>query len=396
MKIALGIEHLDPRRGGAEKYGWELSHWLADNGHELDVFTCSAPGNASEKINIHLLDVKKARGRSRQERFSAAFSDAVSGRGYDIVNGFNHVHPGDLLMLHGGVHRAFEYFNALSAPSSFARSLKRFSYKVFPKYAALRHNEVLQFGDPARRFACVSERIARDMETYFPSCRGRVHVVRLGLDATAGDAADTGEHRSNRRAALDLPPDALIGLFVSHNFRLKGLHDLIRCLPLVQKKLDRELVVVVAGRGHAGSYIRLARKTGVAGSVRFVGPVEKMNSLYAVADALLHPTYYDSCATVCLEAMAHGLPVMTSRNNGASELMEEGTGSTLVEMPCSRQELADAVSKVFSDGYREAARAHHPAMIAPYTPERSYRTMLGIYEQIVNEKTRRAQEILDI
>ena len=79
--------------------------------------------------------------------------------------------------------------------------------------------------------------------------------------------------------------------------------------------------LVVAGSGDPGPFRRLAASLGVSARVHFLGLRSDVTSLYAAADLLVLPTRYDPFANACLEAMAAGLPVATTRQNGASELL---------------------------------------------------------------------------
>ena len=158
MKIAFAIEHFSPDQGGAEQYAWGFAKWLVDTGHELDVFTFAAPRHATFVSGLHVLELAGGRA-TRQKNMARALQAALARRRYDVVQGFNHVRPCDVLRLGGGVHLAFEHYNALSASSWLARNVRAWSYRALPHYRAVRENEALQFDDPRRRFIAVSRRV---------------------------------------------------------------------------------------------------------------------------------------------------------------------------------------------------------------------------------------------
>ena len=70
----------------------------------------------------------------------------------------------------------------------------------------------------------------------------------------------------------------------------------------------------------AGAFARLAKDLGLSDRVRFVGYCPDVRDAYFASDFLVHPTFYDPCSNVVLEALACGLPVITTRDNGAAEL----------------------------------------------------------------------------
>ncbi len=136
----------------------------------------------------------------------------------------------------------------------------------------------------------------------------------------------------------------------------------------------------IGGRsGKVGALPCSGEGLGVADHVCFAGPMHEPMRGYAAADALVHPTYYDACATVCLEAMACGLPVATSRNNGAVAYLEDGVGGVLFEMPCTRGVLGRALTRVLTDEIRVAALGDNPERIRPWTPGRSFSEVLAWY-----------------
>lgn len=386
MRIAFAIEHFDPAHGGAERYAWGLAQWLVARGHALDVYTLRADAETLPGVRVRQLDLSDARGRSRQARFAAALGSALAGEDYDVVQGFNHVWPCDVLRLGGGVHLAFEAYNRLSLRCPALRRLRRWLDEFSPKNRALRENERCQFGDPHRHFIAVSERVAQDMTRFYPAVSGRVHVIRNGVDLRRFHPDAARAVRADARARWDLGADEVALLFVSNNHRLKGLPDLIRALPILRRELAQPFRLLVVGRGHCRPYRRLAARVGVAEQVRWCGPAADMLPVYAAADVLVHPSYYDSFGTVVLEAAACGLPVVVSRNAGVSELLENEPGSIVIDMPCPRDELARAIVRAVEPAFREAARSSQFEVARRNAVERNYEAVEALYVRVAREK----------
>jgi UDP-glucose:(heptosyl)LPS alpha-1,3-glucosyltransferase len=87
----------------------------------------------------------------------------------------------------------------------------------------------------------------------------------------------------------------------------------------------------VVGRDQIKPYVRLARELGVEDVISFEGPSGKIQEAYRQADLLVFPSLYDPFANVCLEALACGLPVLTTTTNGSSEILTEGQDGYVVE-----------------------------------------------------------------
>jgi len=156
-----------------------------------------------------------------------------------------------------------------------------------------------------------------------------------------------------REAAL--PEDGHLLLFAAHNFRLKGLKEALQGL----SRYGPSARLVVVGRGRKERYQKLCLMLGVEKRVHFLGARSDMNRIFRSADLLLHPTYYDPCSLVVLEALGSGVPVITTRCNGAAELMEGGKGGKVLDRPDDDEAMADALKAILDAGryasYQEEA-----------------------------------------
>ena len=395
MKIAFAIEHFSPRQGGAERYAWGLAHWLVRHGHSMDVLTTDALDEHHGQVAIRLLDVRPNPRNTRPARFAAAVAAVLRRQNnYDVVHAFNHAWPCDVLRLGGGVHLAFEKYNALSSGRPLQQILKTLSYRLLPRYRALRENERRQFDNPRRHFIAISQKVADDMVRFYPSSAGRIRVIRNGFDPAEYNPDLAARQRPEARARLGLTPETIALLFVSNNFRLKGLRDLIEALPLVSKQVAKPIKLLVVGRGDSHPFERLAAHHHVQDLTRFCGHAESLLDVYAAANVLAHPSYYDAFGFVCLEAMACGLPVVVSRNSGVSEIMKDGDGSVFVDMPCPREALADAIVRAADPLFLERAKTIQWQLARQYPIEKNYQLTLKLYEQVAVENSRRASGVI--
>lgn len=386
MRIAFAIEHFDPRQGGAEQYAWGLARWLVAGGHELTVFTTRAAPEADSFARVVTLrDPGGSRAR-RPLRVAAALHEALGGEAFDVVHGFNHMWPCNVLRLGGGVHLAFEACNALSEPNPLLRAFKVWSNRWSAKQRALRENELRQFDDPRRLFIAVSRRVADDMERFHPTCRGRVTVIHNGVDTAKYSPETVSEKRAASRSALGLHDDETVFLFASNNYRLKGLGHLLRALAELRRRDPAQPYrLLVAGRGRSKPYERLARGLGLGDAVQFLGP-GPMLERYAAADVLAHPSFYDAFGFVGIEAMACGLSVVCSTNCGVSEIMRDGDGACLFPMPCGTDRLADALARAATPEFRAAARVTNRAIALEHTIEGNYGRVLEVYRRAAESR----------
>jgi UDP-glucose:(heptosyl)LPS alpha-1,3-glucosyltransferase len=146
------------------------------------------------------------------------------------------------------------------------------------------------------------------------------------------------------------------------------------------------LRLLVIGNPRTERYERMAEQLGIAERVLFAGHCMEMRNVYFASDFLVHPTFYDPCSLVVLEAMACGLPAITSRCNGASELLGALGEDCVVNDPHDDKRLADSMRQ-FLDPTRRSACAGAARRIAfGWTFEHHYRQMLRIFEEAAARK----------
>ena len=154
------------------------------------------------------------------------------------------------------------------------------------------------------------------------------------------------EKRASSRSALGLTADELAILFVGSGWERKGLRFAIEA---VEACRDPRMRLLVAGKGNKSKYRSSA--------ARFLDVVEDLPGLYAAADIFLLPTIYDPFSNACLEAIAAGIPVITTGANGVSEIMQNETHGSLVNDPSDIGALAYALKFWSEPDRRIAARA---------------------------------------
>jgi UDP-glucose:(heptosyl)LPS alpha-1,3-glucosyltransferase len=137
----------------------------------------------------------------------------------------------------------------------------------------------------------------------------------------------------------------------------------------------------VIGRDRPERYERQAQRLGCPDLVRFVGGVADSVPYYAAADVYLHPTYYDPCSLVVLEALAGGLPVITTVHNGAGELMTPGVHGFVLADPTDVRSLVGHMEQLMDSTERSACSRRARELAEQHDLERNYREILAVYEE---------------
>ncbi len=227
-----------------------------------------------------------------------------------------------------------------------------------PKFWVHRAIEQRQYDqERTARYVAVSQMVRRHLEEFHHVPRHRIHVVPNAIDLHRVDVAQPGAVRCGFRNRLGFVPGDLIGLFVGHNFALKGLRPLITALGRRRRQdpSGRRIHLLVCGNGDTAPYIRLANRLGLRDEVHFLGFYPDVRETYWSSDFFAQPTYYDPCSLVVLEALACGLPVITTEQNGAGELMVDGKQGFILTSAGAESELINALDKMTDD--RTSARA---------------------------------------
>ena len=144
--------------------------------------------------------------------------------------------------------------------------------------------------------------------------------------------------------------------------------------------------VLIAGKGNPSSFLKLAKKLNVENKIFFAGESNKIEKFYAAGDIFVFPTLYDPFANVCLEAMACGLPVITTKMNGASEIIKNGRNGYVVEDYTSPGELAARITDLLPKDLRENMNACAFETAKQYTPSNNAARVEKLYENILKNK----------
>jgi UDP-glucose:(heptosyl)LPS alpha-1,3-glucosyltransferase len=115
----------------------------------------------------------------------------------------------------------------------------------------------------------------------------------------------------------------------------------------------------VAGKGRTEAYREMAARLGVADAVTWVAPRPDVERIYATADVVALPARYEPFGNVHLEALASGVPVLTSAATGGAEVVGDGVSGAVVATP-TPEEIARGLRGLResdADRLRVAARA---------------------------------------
>jgi UDP-glucose:(heptosyl)LPS alpha-1,3-glucosyltransferase len=386
MNIALCYENVNPARGGCETYIADLTRRLVADRHDVHLYACRLDAGAlPAALDFHRLAVPRGPRFLRPWRFGAACLAEMKRNHHDVSVGFDKTWGQDVLYPQGGLHAASADRNLRKHASTPLQLLARAAKLVDPaahSFARLERRQYLREDRPT--IVVNSEMVRRHFRQYYGIPSDQIHVVHAAVDPDRFHANDRPKIRQEWRERWGVTPDETAALFVAMNYRLKGLEPLLQAMAAVPAVTPLKLVVV--GHPKTSRYQRLAHRLGIADRVIFHGFCAVTRNAYFAADFLVHPTFYDPCSLVALEAMACGLPVVTTQFNGACELLPSQCTALTVADPHDRVALAASLVRLTEAGTRSAcARAARDAANA-WTFEDHYRKLLSILEQTAAAK----------
>ncbi len=379
MRVGLVIEQFDPRRGGVEQWTTQFAAALIARGHEVHIIARDfGPQTAAAPLVLHRLDEVHCR-----LGFARAAEDAVRSLNLDIVHDTGCGWHCDIFQPHGGSRRVAARQNILLAPH-WLQPIKRAVNSLSPRYRQFDALLKRQYADDGRTVVALSRRVAADLAEEHGVPEERIRLVYNGVDTQRFSPRHRSEFRQSLRARLGVCDEALLLLIVAHNFRLKGVPMLLQAMAAWRHSRPAHLVVV--GGKRLERYRRAARRLGVGAWVSFVGSVDDPVPYYAAADVYVHPTYYDPCSLVALEALAAGLPVLTSRENGVSELLEDGQEGFLLEKQGDSEEFLRRIAPLLDDDRRAAMGRAARRLAQRHSFDRNVDEMVAVYEEVLRER----------
>ncbi len=328
--------------GGAEAYLKRLAEGVAKAGHEIQLVTTNEwPDEEWPFGAIKRLATTTAMG------FADELEQIRPQLRCDVLFSLERVWSCDVYRAGDGVHRAW-----LARRAKFEVPLKRFVRGVSRKHRDLLQLEESLFGKrKAGRVVAASQMVVSEIKNLYGYPRDNIDIVRNGVPLDRFKF--NPDLREKSRAEFNLNQDHIALLFVGSGWERKGLLFAIEAMGLSKNKKMR---LLVAGRGDAKRYQTTRLRFWREDPVQFLGEIADLRAIYAAADIFILPTIYDPFSNACLEALASGLPVITTRSNGFSEIIEDNVHGSIVDNAANLIGLRDAIRFWSDSSRREAAK----------------------------------------
>ncbi len=318
------------KNGGLEKYTWQIAQDFCALGNQVTVLTSNVkdPTFSHPLLKVISFPIKHALSFLNILHFDQECNRFLAKHPTPIVfsldrNRFQtHIRAGN------GVHAAYLKHRCLEEGA-----LKTLSFTLNPLHRTILSLEKRAFEHPGLKTLFTnSEMVRREILRFYHLDPDKIRVVHNGT-AWHGQMSAFNDWESEKQKAQlqwKLDPTAYQFLFIGHNFRRKGLEKLLRALSLIKQE---HFQLCVVGSEKKLSYFQdLTKILHLSDKVFFVGPQKESTPFYQMADSIVIPSLYDPFANVTVEALAMGVFVISSRQNGGHEVLNSQNGSIIEDL----------------------------------------------------------------
>jgi len=368
MKIALVSIRYD-QKGGSERRTCHLASGLVRAGHELEIFAASVEDLEVEAV-VNIVPMSSGPSFMKVASFTKNVCRMLAERSdIDVVH--NQIRPftDGIVTVGGGCHA--QYLELSGKRLAFLNPLHRVVLDL--------ERERYRPGG-CRAVITNSEFAKKGILKHYPIPPDRVFVVYNGVDSNRFNPDKAGTMREELRSRYGFRGEPVL-LFLGSGFERKGLSTLVRAVSVLKDSADemKNAKVLVVGKDEPGRFRKLAKRLGVSDRVVFAGPTVTPEMYYGAADIFVLPTRYDPFSNAAMEAMACGLPVITTSTNGVSELIEHGVNGFILHEPEDHNALADMALLLADRAKREEMGQLARTTSLMYTWDNTLESTIEVY-----------------
>ena len=375
MKIAI-LRKKYTFHGGAEGFSQSLITQLSGEGHEVHIYAIAWTGEPpARNVYFHKVPAVTFNSFLRDLTFALSSKRQVARDHYDVIQSHDKTLYQDIYRAGDGCHsewlrqrwRRTGLFGRLSMLlNPYHWLILGLERSIFKKHRY-------------RKIMAISEMVKRNIIEHYGVPADDIVVIFNGVDLERFHPKNKERYRQEVRRQYGVTDTEFVTLFVGSGFERKGVKYLLEAAEL----LDVPVTIMIVGKGSEEKFRHGVRKQRVI----FCGPQKQIERYYAAADAFVFPTIYEPFGNVHLEALASGLPVITTKNSGASEVIEQGRNGFVVKAPEDIRAIAEGMQKLLDRDLLRAMAGEARRTAEKFTFERYTGEIMGLYSGIMKEKS---------
>ncbi len=382
-KIALALENFSRYGGGAESYAISLADFLLKNGWQVHYFGESWDSEPETAIFHKITIPKYLPAWLKLLLFALYHEREVKRQHFDVILGFGNTLYMNVYQSHGGVHWLSVKRRIYAEKNEIKRAIKRLIILISLKQWTRAWIESAPFRlYPRPRIVAISKMIKEDMSSFFSVNNEDIKVVYNGVDTSRYNQNLRHDHKGPLRRQFGIRADDVVFLFVSYDLKKKGIETLVEAVSQLKQMDNTNFRVIVVGGMPYKSVSRQIKAFDIDDKIIFTGPVRSIEAYYANSDVFVLPTYYDACSLVVIEAMASGLPSITTTSNGASGIINDGKDGYIISHPPRSLDLAKKMRLLLDDEKRHQMSWEALRTGRSYSEEKNHQEMMRILGEV--------------
>jgi UDP-glucose:(heptosyl)LPS alpha-1,3-glucosyltransferase len=386
-KIAFAMEKFSRYAGGAESYAVSLATTLIKNGWEIHLFgeKWDAEPQDAHFHEIHIPKFLPA--WIKLLLFALKHKKFIKQNNYDVIMGFGNTIYMNVYQSHGGVHQLSTARKVYSEKNPLLRAIKRILIFLSVKQWTRAWIEAAPFRlKPQPKIIAIADMIKEDIKSFFHADGDKIEIIYNGVDTGRYNKSLLQRMRGSLRAKWDVNENDVVFLFVSYDLKKKGIEPLIEAAAKLKRTGNNNFKIVVVGGLPYRSIVKLVERLDVKNNIIFEGRIKSIDEFYANGDAFVLPTFYDACSLVVIEAMAAGLPSITTVFNGACGIITDGKDGYIISHPPDSSDLADKM-RLLMDCKKLRKMSKEAALTGQkYSAERNHREIMRILDEVAMQK----------
>lgn len=361
--------------GGLQRDCLKIAEVCAARGHNATIFTRTWQGERPAGVGVELFGRRGFSNVGRNRAWLKQLATTLPQRGLDGIVGFNKLPGLDV------------YYGSDPCYAAKMARLKPAWYRWLPRYrhfAAL-EQAVFRRGAKTQVLLLTPQEIPL-YQRFYETEKERFHVLPPGIQRREFQEHKRQTERLQLRASHGWPAEDRLLILVGSGFRVKGLDRAIYALASLPAEVRERTRLVVIGQNRPGEFAWQARRLGVAGRVHFLGGRDDVPEWLFASDVLVHPAYSESAGMILLEAMAAGLPVLTTDSCGYAFHVTRGGGGVVLPSPFQQNECNRALLQMLTSGEAAIQRANGMAYAAREDLHSCHERATNLIEETLRRK----------
>ncbi|MBA7803837.1 glycosyltransferase family 4 protein [Citrobacter sp. C348] len=357
--------------GGLQRDFLRIALTVASRGHHVRVYTQSWQGNIPDNLDIVIVPVKSCSNHGKNSEYYRWVCKHLENNPVDRVVGFNKMPGLDV------------YYAADVCYAEKVSQEKGFFYRLTPRYRHYASFEKATFveGKSTQLLMLTDKQIA-DFQKHYHTENQRFHILPPGIYPDRKYSAQVQNCRVSFRKENNISDTQYLIIQIGSDFSRKGVDRTIKAIASLPEPIRKQTMLFVVGQDKADRYVKLAKEYNVAGSIKFFPGRNDVSELMAAADLLIHPAYQEAAGIVLVEAIAAGLPVITTAVCGYAHYVKEADCGIVIDEPFEQNSLNEAVYFALSNSgqrntWRENAQLFADTQDIYSLPEKAADLIIG-------------------